>query len=618
MKIRTQLIISIVLFIIALLIVAASIVITNQQVDRLNQQQELVKSIELGAGELGYLSNDYLLYHESQQLDRWNSKYAALSDDLARLSVDTPEQQDLVNTIKASQQRLKDVFDDAVSTIKSTNQPQYDVIDPAYIQVTWSRLAVQTRGITFDASRLSQILHDQENQVKQTDNLFIMALLGAFGTFVLIDYLLLFGGVIKSIGNLRAGTRIIGSGNLDHKIKARKGSEIGDLADEFNQMTSHLKAVTSSKEELENEIGERKRTEEELAYVASFPELNPSPIIEIDNRGNILYSNPAAKQLFPDLTTMASTGTCHPMFEGLEPAMSIFEGGRRQVVRDIKINGVFYQQAIYYLPDKNTVRIYFTDITERKRAEEEVKESKMQSELYLDLMGHDISNMHQIALGQLELAQEMIDADGRLEGENRELIDTSVKTLRRSAKLIQNIRNIQKLRSGEHKFEKIDLGNVLDEAVQVYSNMTDRDIVIDYSPVHGYYLIANPLLKDIFANLLDNAVKHCDDPVRISVNVSRVEQYGSSHYQVVVEDNGRGVPDDKKAEIFNRLKRGDTKARGTGLGLYIVRTLVEGFDGTVSLEDRVPGDHTKGAKFIVRLPIEGSEVHRPITHRRGA
>ena len=115
-------------------------------------------------------------------------------------------------------------------------------------------------------------------------------------------------------------------------------------------------------------------------------------------------------------------------------------------------------------------------------------------------------------------------------------------------------------------------------------------------------MIANPLLKDIFKNLLDNAVKHCEDPVRISVNVSRAEQNGSSYYQVAVEDNGHGVPDDKKAEIFNRLKRGETKARGTGLGLYIVKTLVEGFGGSVRVEDRVPGDHTKGARFVVMLP----------------
>jgi PAS domain S-box-containing protein len=245
---------------------------------------------------------------------------------------------------------------------------------------------------------------------------------------------------------------------------------------------------------------------------------------------------------------------------------------------------------------------FIYDITDLRRAEEELLAEKMQAELYLDLMGHDISNMHQIIVGQLELAQEIFDVRGRLEGDDRDMIDTSVKTLQRSALLIDNIRNIQKLRSGEYKFERMDLGDVLGDAVQMYSKLPDRDITIDYVPAHGFYLVANPLLKDIIVNLLDNAVKHCSDPVRINVNASRVDQNGNSFYQVIVEDNGRGVPDDKKADIFNRLKRGQTKARGTGLGLYIVKTLVEGFGGSVSIADRVPGDHTKGARFVVMLP----------------
>jgi signal transduction histidine kinase len=54
--------------------------------------------------------------------------------------------------------------------------------------------------------------------------------------------------------------------------------------------------------------------------------------------------------------------------------------------------------------------------------------------------------------------------------------------------------------------------------------------------------------------------------------------------------------------IFDRLKQGETKARGTGLGFYLVKTLVDGFGGSVSVEDRVPDDQTKGAKFVVMLP----------------
>ena len=62
----------------------------------------------------------------------------------------------------------------------------------------------------------------------------------------------------------------------------------------------------------------------------------------------------------------------------------------------------------------------------------ELKEAKMQSELYLDLMGHDISNMHHIALSQLELAHEIMAEEGKLEGKEQELIDTPLQTLERS------------------------------------------------------------------------------------------------------------------------------------------------------------------------------------------
>ncbi len=114
MKIRTQLIISTVFFAVALAIISASVVSTNQQVDRLNKQEELAKKIELKVGELSYLSNDYLLYHENQQIDRWESKYSSLSDDISNLTGSSQEQQVLIDNIKASGQRLKDIFGDMV------------------------------------------------------------------------------------------------------------------------------------------------------------------------------------------------------------------------------------------------------------------------------------------------------------------------------------------------------------------------------------------------------------------------------------------------------------------------------------------------------------------------
>ena len=57
-----------------------------------------------------------------------------------------------------------------------------------------------------------------------------------------------------------------------------------------------------------------------------------------------------------------------------------------------------------------------------------------------------------------------------------------------------------------------------------------------------------------------------------------------------------------KTRLFIRFQRGQAKVTGKGLGLYLVRTLVHDFQGKIWVEDRVPGDHTKGARFVVMLP----------------
>jgi signal transduction histidine kinase len=610
MKIRTQLIISVVLFCVALLIIATSMVMTNQQVDQLNKQQELVKNIELGAGELGYLSNDYLLYNETQQLDRWNSKYAGFSEDVSNLSVDTPEQQVLVNTIKASQQRLKDVFSDVVSTLEDGNLANNSSADKAYIQVSWSRLAVQTRGIIFDASRLSQMLHNEENQVKQTNTLIILTLMGAFVAFLLIDYLLIFGRAIKSIANLHAGTKIIGSGNLDHTIKANKGDEIGELAEAFNQMTVRLKNVTASKSDLEREITERKQAEVEKEQLLLQLKAKTTHLQQVNEELEVKGEELAAqaeelKCTNEELRThndelQSVTRSLRETQDYLENLINY--ANAPIIVWDPRFTIV--NSANIYDEDKTLLATIAQgqDITRRKKAEKDLEDAKAQAELYLDLMGHDISNMHQIMLMQLELAADILKMEGKLAGDNKELIDSSIRTLDKAARLINNVRKLQKHQSGEFSLEPVDLTVTLKDVLKDYTDLPGRDVTIKYVPDGKSMVRANPLLKDVFSNIVDNAVKHSGSPLVLVVNVSKVSLNDSAYYRVTIEDNGNGIPDEKKEEVFHRFKRGPTKARGTGLGLYIVKTLVEGFGGYVEVQNRVLDDYTQGTRFLVYLP----------------
>lgn len=239
------------------------------------------------------------------------------------------------------------------------------------------------------------------------------------------------------------------------------------------------------------------------------------------------------------------------------------------------------------------------DISMRKKAEEELQDAKNQVELYMDLMSHDINNMNMIGMGYLEVALKSL----KLNEEQKNLLIKTYDALKNSTALINNVRNIQKARTAKLRNTIIDIGAVLLDITNQYSNIPDRDITINYKPEKGLFVMANELIKDIFSNLVSNAIKHSNGPLIININVLKVQDNGQDFYQVVVEDTGPGIPDHIKTRLFTKLQRGMTDAKGTGLGLYLVRVLVENYHGKVWVEDRIPGNYKAGSKFIIMLPV---------------
>jgi PAS domain S-box-containing protein len=240
----------------------------------------------------------------------------------------------------------------------------------------------------------------------------------------------------------------------------------------------------------------------------------------------------------------------------------------------------------------------FEDMTEKVKTEEELLESRSRAELYLDLMSHDINNLHQIAIGYLELAGEALE----IETGDRDLIVKPLEVLHRSANLIENVRKLQRVQKGEITNEVIDLNDVLMRVIGEYRPVYGGEIA--YNNGKGLHrVLANELLYDVFANLVGNAIKHSNGgSANISIIVDPAGSGNKTFYRVSVEDSGPGIPDDMKVKIFNRLQRGETRAKGMGLGLFLVKSLVDSYHGRVWVEDRVSGDHRKGSRFVVMLP----------------
>ena len=387
MRIRTQFIITILLFGMILVVVAAWVIMTGQQVEKAGEQEKIANDIAQGASELGYLSNDFLIYRESQQLKRWQSRFASFSAQVASLRADRPEQLVLVHNIQANQQRLKEVFDSVASGLGNPPPNQRAALDAAFLQVSWSRMAVQSQALVSDASRLSQLLRYEMAQLIETRTMLMYVMVGCLGLFLLVSYVLTYRRILKAIATLQAGTAIIGSGNLEFVIEEKRNDEIGDLSRAFNRMTTDLKAVTASKSDLEREIAERKQAEESLReahervkWLARFPEQNPNPIIRASAEGTVLYCNPASAKLHGWTCEVGQL-----LQNELLPLVgrAIAEG--REVEQDVQLAERFYVVWIVPFPDERYTNIYGRDITERRRVQESLRQSEKRYRSYIEV-----------------------------------------------------------------------------------------------------------------------------------------------------------------------------------------------------------------------------------------
>ncbi|MCK8518899.1 PAS domain S-box protein [Methanoculleus sp. 7T] len=220
-----------------------------------------------------------------------------------------------------------------------------------------------------------------------------------------------------------------------------------------------------------------------------------------------------------------------------------------------------------------------------------------EANLYLDIMTHDIKNVENVASLYADLLIEMLGG-----GEAALYAKKIRSSIRKSAEILGNVTTIRRIHHDLPVTEPVDLDAVVREEVAAFP-----DVAIEFEDTPRR-VWADDLLSEVFTNLIRNAVKFGGPGVRITV---KMEDYDGENVLVSVEDTGPGIPDGMKESIFHRFERGWVAGCGDGLGLFIVRTLIERYGGTVRVEDRVEGRPDLGAafRFTLRevLPAGGDE-----------
>ncbi len=227
-----------------------------------------------------------------------------------------------------------------------------------------------------------------------------------------------------------------------------------------------------------------------------------------------------------------------------------------------------------------------------------------ESELFLDLVCHDLNNMNQMGSGYIELAMQSLSP----ESEAYRHLGQCMSAIEVSSGLIRNVQKLHQISTGTRTVEKVDPGRIIREVVSYYQEADSRGVTFNFRPECQCPVMANELLKDAFLNIIGNAIRHSSGAPVIDIQVRESIEGGEKHCVVSIEDNGPGIPDELKGRLFKRFQSGKTPTSGKGLGLYLVKKLVEGFHGAVWVEDRMPGDYRRGSRFVIVLPAADSQA----------
>lgn len=230
-------------------------------------------------------------------------------------------------------------------------------------------------------------------------------------------------------------------------------------------------------------------------------------------------------------------------------------------------------------------------VSEREATERWRQLTQARSDL-LSIVSHDVRTPLAIALTYVMALQE------RLRGEEQLVLEQVAAELNHISRMVETILSALAVESGVIPLTRrdVDLVSFLREAVLSVSAVSEGRPIRLSGTINQLVVEADAdRLRQVVQNLLLNAVQHSPEDAAIVVDLSADD----SDVVIAVTDRGPGVPIEMREAVFERFRRLPRRRSGTGIGLFVARTIVEAHGGSVGVESGPEG----GARFWVRLPI---------------
>lgn len=499
------------------------------------------------------------------------------------------------STDKVSQQSIEKLtknqkINEALAEKNAPLEMKYDFKEngtnsPVQLYVKKFELDNGEKGVLYIYKSFRDIL----SVTKQATKTLVFAGLGA----ILITSLLSFVFSSRMAFPLREMKKIavaVSRGNFDNRVPSYTHDEIGDLGIAFNNMAQQLKynisALRQEKEQLSNI----------LVGMADG-------VIKFNIDKTIILSNPPAEEFLHNWFFSNENSEKVLIPSKLEDMLDEILKTRDEQVGEITFGDQTYVAILTLLYNGENVRsivAVIRDMTEEKRLE------KMKSD-FVSNISHELRTPISMLQGYSEA---IIDGVAQTDEEVREFAQIIYEESLRIGRLVNDMLDLARMEAGFTQLDKqeIKLAPFISKVVSNFEVLAKENFVELNLEIDDYdlmYTFDVDRLEQVLINLIMNAIRHTGrEGYHGVVTVKEHADYVNRQLLIIVSDNGSGIPEADIPYLFERFYKAD-KARtrgkaGTGIGLAIVKNIIEAHHGNITVESTVD----VGSSFIISLPLK--------------
>lgn len=292
----------------------------------------------------------------------------------------------------------------------------------------------------------------------------------------------------------------------------------------------------------------------------------------------------------PPLNALISPYTYHIFFFTTLSFVSIIILNYKQKVREFKTKT---EDLLLSLKESND------KLNDKKaKVEEQNIQLKVQNdelERFAYIASHDLKTPLRNVVSFLNLIERKLPDDSSKD--LKEYIDFAVKNSKQMYETVQGVLDYSKLNNKKPPLHEVDLNKVLNDAVSNLNHQINKHNAIIRYPSLPTINSNRTYLLSVFQNIIENGIKYNDNTTPI-IEISHIKNNG--HLQIIFEDNGIGIEQEYKNQVFEMFKRlpMDNQPPGTGIGLAICKKVMQILGGEIKIES-FPG---KGSSFIIKIP----------------